>query len=37
MRCDVCGWRIAKKDYDGSGECFACFEGLMIEEPKGEK
>ena len=20
MRCDRCGWRISKKDYDGDGE-----------------
>lgn len=30
MRCDTCGWRISKKDYEGWGECFSCFEGLMI-------
>ena len=34
MKCDKCGWRIAKKDYDGYGECFACFNGLMLEEIK---
>jgi len=29
MKCDTCGWIIAKRDYEGSGECYACFEGLM--------
>ena len=32
MKCDRCGWRTSKKEYNGSGECFACFDGLMIEE-----
>ena len=32
MKCDVCGWRISKKEYNGHGECFNCFEGLMIME-----
>lgn len=34
MRCDVCGARYNKKTYDGQGECFACFEGLIVEEKK---
>ncbi len=32
MRCDRCGWRISKKDYDGDGECFCCFHGGMMTE-----
>jgi len=32
MRCDRCGWRISKKDYDGDGECFCCFQGGMTPE-----
>ena len=32
MRCAVCGARYNKKTYDGSGECFACFEGLVKEQ-----
>ena len=34
MRCDICGWRISKKDYTGDGECFACFSGEMRDEGK---
>jgi len=34
MRCDRCGWRISRKDYDGDGECFCCFEGQMKPEIK---
>ena len=38
MRCDVCGARYNKKTYNGWGECFACFEGLVVEEKQaGEK
>lgn len=37
MRCDICKWRIRKEDYNGSGECFRCFEGLMIKENGGRK
>ena len=32
MKCDTCGWRTSKKDYDGDGECLRCFEGQMIQE-----
>ena len=31
MKCDTCGWIISKKQYNGDGECFYCFEGLMEE------
>ena len=34
MKCDKCGWRTSKKNYEGNGECFSCFEGLMIPETK---
>jgi len=34
MRCDTCGARYNKKTYDGQGECFSCFEGLVIEEKR---
>jgi len=41
MRCDVCGAKYNKMTYDGQGECFACFEGLVINEkhksPKGQE
>ncbi len=37
MKCDKCGWRMSKKDYDGWGECFSCFGGLMIEERRNKK
>jgi len=36
MKCDRCGWKIAKKDYNGSGECFNCFDGQMTEGNKKE-
>jgi len=32
MVCELCGWRIKKKDYDGQGECFSCAEGGVYEE-----
>ena len=42
MRCDTCGWRISKKNYEGQGECYSCFDGEMMNEykrssHKGEK
>jgi len=37
MKCDCCGWRIAKKDYNGSGECFNCFDGQMVGENEKTK
>jgi hypothetical protein len=40
MKCDVCGWCVAERDYDGDGECFCCFEGIMskgvLHGTKGE-
>lgn len=35
MRCDACGWRVSRKAYDGKGECFCCWEGLMIGDREG--
>jgi len=31
LKCDKCSLEIEKKDYNGYGECFGCFEGLMKE------
>lgn len=28
--CDRCGWKTKK--YSGQGECYNCFEGLMIKK-----
>lgn len=32
MRCDKCGYRINKKEYNGWGECWNCANGLMVDE-----